>query len=86
MVKNVSCLTENSHLEHKKPVEIGKISDFLQKNVDYKENSTRILEPLFGHFFEKKTLVKRDFIKMAFDCIETLICLMTRFWSKNLTK
>ena len=68
MVRNVSCLTENSHLEHKKPVKFCKIFDFFQKNVDYKENSIRILKPLFGHFLEK-ILIKRDLIKIAFDCI-----------------
>ena len=75
MVENASFLAENKYLEHIKRVKCCKIFDDFDKNVDKKGNSRRILEPLF----RSKTLIKRDLIKMAFDCIRKKVL----FWPKR---
>ena len=65
MVENTSFLAKNNSREHIKRVKFCKIFDVFEKNVDKKENSRRILKALF----RPKTLIKRDLIKMAFDCM-----------------
>ena len=57
-------LTKNNYREHIKRVKFSKIFDVFEENVDKKENSRKILKALF----RPKTLIKRDLIKMAFDC------------------
>ena len=64
MVQNAQFLTKNNYLEDRERVNFCKIFDVFEKNVDKKGNSRRILKALF----RPKTLIKRDLIKMEFDC------------------
>ena len=64
MVENASFLTKNNYLKHIGRVKFSKIFDVFEKNIDENENSRRILKARF----RLKTLIKRDLIKMTFDC------------------
>ena len=80
MVENVLFLAKNDYLEHKERGKFCKMLDVFDKNVDKKENSRRI----FKAVFRSKTLIKRDLIKMAFDCILENDCIKL-FFVKGLT-
>ena len=82
MVENASFSAKNNYREHIKRVKFCKNFDVVEKNVDKKENSRRILK---AHF-RSKTLTKRDLIKMVFDCLFLTILVVTYFVMKHLVQ